>query len=65
MSNIKQPIDLDIEYLFKVARSRLHRYPSESEEDAFIAKCKEFAVTGKTGDFAARHKAFEEVMLKL
>ena len=65
MSNIKKPIDHDLEYLYKMSREMLNRCPNDSEEDEFKAKCKDFALAGKTGDFASRNKAFKEVMVKL
>lgn len=60
--NTREAIDLDIDYLYEKAKM-IHKIPSESDEDEFLARIRVLVVDQKMTDTAARSKAFNEVML--
>ena len=60
--NTREAIDYDLEFLYKSARS-IHKLPSDSQEDIYLARVRELVIDRKLSDQAARSKAFNEVML--
>ena len=60
--NTREAIDYDLEFLYKSARS-IHKLPSNSQEDTYLARVRELVIDRKLTDQAARSKAFNEVML--
>ena len=58
----REAIDYDLEFLYKSARS-IHKLPSDSQEDTYLARVRELVIDRKLSDQAARSKAFNEVML--
>ena len=58
----REAIDYDLEFLYKSARS-IHKLPSDSQEDIYLARVRELVIDRKLTDQAARSKAFNEVML--
>ena len=60
--NTREAIDYDLEFLYKSARS-IHKLPSDSQEDIYLARVRELVIDRKLTDQAARSKAFNEVML--
>jgi len=63
MSNTREAIDYDLEFLYKQCKAMRHKMPTDAQEDDYVAKVRELVVNHKMSDIAARIKAFNEVML--
>jgi hypothetical protein len=60
--NTREAIDYDLEFLYESARS-VHKLPSNSQEDTYLARVRELVIDRKLSVQAAISKAFNEVML--
>jgi ABC-type methionine transport system ATPase subunit len=58
----KEPIDYDLEYLYKQCKIMRLKLPTDDQEDAYIAQVNNL-FNHKINIISARIKAFTEIML--
>ena len=62
MSNTREAIDYDLEFLYKQYKAMRHKMPTDAQEDDYLSCVKNFIVNQGFSVQKARHEAFKKVM---